>query len=108
MVADLGDSLDDCEEQITSGHAFELRRMVNARAVKAIGLRRFLNPQRAALEKLAATAERLAGDDDRLHLTAARIVPRAWPRSWRAFANVRRWSHETLTDFAPSRSTSAR
>ncbi|RYD86582.1 MAG: zinc transporter ZntB, partial [Sphingomonadales bacterium] len=48
VVADLGDSLDDCEERIAANRAFELRRLVNQARVQAIGYRRFLEPQRAA------------------------------------------------------------
>ncbi|AQR74503.1 zinc transporter ZntB [Sphingomonas sp. LM7] len=98
MVADLGDSLDDCEEQIAVGHAFELRRLVNGTRSQAIGYRRFLNPQRAALEKLAAIPGDWLGDDDRLHLSAA--ADRA-ARMAEELESIRERSaliHETLTD----------
>ncbi|RYY33875.1 MAG: zinc transporter ZntB, partial [Sphingomonadales bacterium] len=68
VVAELGDSLDDCEEKIATSHAFELRRLVNRSRVQAIGYRRFLVPQRAALEKLANLPSDWLGEDDRLHL----------------------------------------
>src|SRR3546814_19043419 len=56
-VADLGDELDDCEADLDADHVFELRRTVTHVRVEAIRYRRFLSPQRAALEKLAALPE---------------------------------------------------
>jgi zinc transporter len=98
VVADLGDSLDDCEEQITSGHAFELRRMVNRARSQAIGLRRFLNPQRAALEKLAAMPNDWLGDDDRLHLSAAADRAARMAEELESIRERAALVHETLTD----------
>jgi zinc transporter len=57
-VATLGDELDDCEEQLDANRVFELRRAVSKVRVAAIGYKRFLSPQRAALEK-ARMAEEL-------------------------------------------------
>ncbi len=98
VVADLGDSLDDCEEQITSGHAFELRRMVNRARSQAIGLRRFLNHQRAALEKLAAMPNDWLGDDDRLHLSAAADRAARMAEELESIRERAALVHETLTD----------
>ena len=53
QVADLGDSLDLCEEQLDARQAFELRRKVNHVRRAAIGYRRFLYPQRTAPTMLA-------------------------------------------------------
>lgn len=97
-VADLGDSLDDCEERIAADRAFELRRRVNHVRVEAIGFRRFLYPQRAALEKLATLDVDWLRDDDRLHLSAA--ADRA-ARMAEELESIRERSaliHETLTD----------
>ncbi len=49
-VADLGDALDDCEADLDADRIFQLRREVTKVRVKAIGYRRFLFPQRAAIE----------------------------------------------------------
>ena len=70
-VAALGDSLDDCESSLDSGNVWELRRHVAQVRVKAINYRRFVQPQRAALEKLAALPVPWLADDDRLHLSSA-------------------------------------
>jgi len=70
-VAELGDELDDCEEGLDGAKVFEMRRTVSSVRSRAITYRRFLSPQRAALEKLAALPGDWLGDDDRLHLAAA-------------------------------------
>ncbi|CAM3140404.1 MULTISPECIES: zinc transporter ZntB [Sphingomonas] len=97
-VARLGDDLDDCEEQLDERRVFQLRRTVSRVRVAAIGYRRFLNPQRAALEKLAALPGDWLADDDRLHLSAA--ADRA-ARMAEELESIRERSaliHETLTD----------
>lgn len=98
VVADLGDSLDDCEEQITAGHAFELRRMVNRVRSQAIVFRRFINPQRAALEKLASIPGEWLGDDDRLHLSAAADRAARMAEELESIRERAALTHETLTD----------
>lgn len=70
-VAALGDSLDDCEAALDGGEIYELRRRVAQVRVKAINYRRFVQPQRTALEKLATLTVPWLQDDDRLHLSAA-------------------------------------
>jgi zinc transporter len=70
-VAELGDQLDDCEADLDADKVFELRRKVTRVRVQSIGYRRFLQPQRAALEKLAALPGDWLQDDDRMHLTSA-------------------------------------
>ncbi|MES3099741.1 CorA family divalent cation transporter [Sphingomonas faeni] len=97
-VATLGDELDDCEEQLDANRVFELRRTVSKVRVAAIGYKRFLSPQRAALEKLAALPGDWLADDDRLHLAAA--ADRA-ARMAEELESIRERSalvHETLTD----------
>lgn len=98
VVADLGDSLDDCEEQISAGKAFELRRMVNRVRSQAIGFRRFLNPQRAAIEKLAAIPGDWLGDDDRLHLSSAADRAARMAEELESIRERAALTHETLTD----------
>lgn len=70
-VAELGDSLDDCETALDGDRVFELRRQVKRVRSRSIGYRRFLFPQRDALEKLAHLDARWLQDDDRLHLAAS-------------------------------------
>ncbi|WP_299645722.1 CorA family divalent cation transporter [Sphingomonas bacterium] len=71
VVAALGDSLDDCEERLSADHIFDLRRNVSDVRKQAIGFRRFLNPQRDALERLGALPGDWLEADDRVHLAAA-------------------------------------
>jgi len=98
MVAELGDSLDDCEEQIAAHRAYELRRKVNETRIKAIGLRRFLFPQRAALEKLGGLPVEWLADDDRLHLSAAADRAARMAEELESIRERAALTHETLTD----------
>ncbi|WP_174280672.1 CorA family divalent cation transporter [Sphingomonas bacterium] len=98
FVADLGDNLDDCEEQLTTERAFELRRSVARVRVKAIGFRRFLQPQRAALEKLAALPGDWLEDDDRMHLAAAADRAARMAEELDSIRERAGLMHETLTD----------
>jgi len=98
VVADLGDSLDDCEEQIAARPIFGLRRSVNQARVQAIGYRRFLNPQRAALERLAALPGAWLRDDDRLHLNAAADRAARMAEELESIRERAGLMHETLTD----------
>lgn len=98
VVAELGDGLDDCEERLSTEHVFDLRRNVSRVRVRAIGYRRFLAPQRAALEKLAALPGDWLEEDDRLHLSAA--ADRA-ARMAEELESIRERSavmHDTLSD----------
>lgn len=98
QVADLGDSLDDCEEQIATHRAFELRRRVNHVRIQAIGYRRFLVPQRTALEKLAAFPGEWLREDDRLHLNAAADRAARMAEELESIRERAALTHETLTD----------
>jgi zinc transporter len=98
VVAELGDSLDDCEEQITSRQVFELRQRVNQTRVQAIGYRRFLFPQRTALEKLAGLPGDWLREDDRMHLSAAADRAARMAEELDAIRERAALMHETLTD----------
>lgn len=98
VVADLGDSLDDCEQQLDAARAFALRRSVTQVRVEAINYRRFLNPQRAALEKLAALPGDWLGADDRAHLAAAADRAARMAEEVEAIRERASLIHETLTD----------
>ena len=98
VVADLGDELDVCEEEMDADRVFELRRTVTRVRVTAIGYRRFLTPQRAAIEALAELPGDWLADDDRRHLASA--ADRA-ARMAEELESIRERSaliHETLTD----------
>jgi zinc transporter len=70
-VADLGDSLDDCEEMLDSGNIYELRRQIATLRSQAIILRRFVAPDRDALGAMAQLEYPWISKDDRLHLREA-------------------------------------
>ncbi|WP_267397217.1 MULTISPECIES: zinc transporter ZntB [unclassified Sphingomonas] len=97
-VADLGDTLDDCEEQLDASRVFELRRHVSRVRVSAIGLRRFLTPQRAALEKLATLPCDWLHDDDRLHLNAAADRAARMAEELESIRERSSLMHDALTD----------
>ncbi len=97
-VATLGDQLDDCEESIDPNHIFDLRRSVSKVRIAAIGYRRFLNPQRAALEKLATLPGDWLGDDDRLHLSAAADRAARMAEELESIRERSALMHETLSD----------
>ena len=98
VVADLGDQLDDIESKLDATSAFELRRTVNRVRIEAIGYRRFLFPQRAAIEKLAALPADWLHDDDRLHLSSAADRAARMAEEVDAIRERAGLMHETLTD----------
>jgi zinc transporter len=97
-VADLGDTLDDCEADLDADKVFELRRNVTRVRVAAIGYRRFLAPQRAALEKLAALPSDWLQDDDRLHLNSAADRAARMAEELESIRERAALMHEALTD----------
>lgn len=97
-VADLGDTLDDCEADLSADRVFELRRNVTKVRVAAIGYRRFLTPQRAALEKLAALPCDWLQDDDRLHLNSAADRAARMAEELESIRERAALTHEALTD----------
>ncbi len=97
-VAELGDSLDDCEQQLDADRVFELRRGVTKARVEAINYRRFLSPQRAALEKLAQLSGDWLDDDDRVHLNAAADRAARMAEELEAIRERASLVHEALTD----------
>lgn len=97
-VADLGDVLDDCEADLDADKVFELRRNVTKVRVAAIGYRRFLAPQRTALEKLAALPCDWLQDDDRLHLSAAADRAARMAEELESIRERAALMHEALTD----------
>jgi zinc transporter len=98
VVADLGDELDACEEKLDPGAIFELRRTVMRVRIGAIGYRRFLVPQRTALEKLAQLPGDWLAEDDRLHLAAAADRAARMAEELESIRERAALLHETLTD----------
>jgi zinc transporter len=70
-IAAMGDALDDIEVGLESERLPALRRKVNHVRSRAISYRRFVAPQRTALERLAINPSYWLDDDDRLHLRDA-------------------------------------
>ncbi len=97
-VALLGDSLDDCEEALDPRAAFDLRRNVNRVRRQAIGYRRFLYPQRIALERLAGLPVAWLSDEDRLHVSAAADRAARMAEELESIRERAALIHETLTD----------
>lgn len=98
VVADLGDELDDCEQQIDAKRVFELRRGVTKVRVESINYRRFLAPQRIALERLAGLPGDWLGEDDRAHLGAAADRAARMAEELEAIRERASLMHEALTD----------
>ncbi|MBW6524099.1 zinc transporter ZntB [Sphingomonas sp. RHCKR47] len=98
VVADLGDWLDDCEQKLDVKRIFELRRGVTRVRSEAINYRRFLNPQRIALERLATLPGDWLGDDDRAHLSAAADRAARMAEEVEAIRERASVVHEALTD----------
>lgn len=97
-VAALGDELDDCEERLGDTQAFQLRRAVTRVRVAAIGYRRFIDPQRQALTKLAELPGEWLEEDDRAHLLAAADRAARMAEEVEQIRERAALVHETLTD----------
>ncbi len=97
-VADLGDALDDCEADLDANRIFQLRREVTKVRVKSIGYRRFLSPQRAAIEKLASLPITWLEDEDRMHLSAAADRAARMAEELESIRERSALMHEALTD----------
>ena len=98
QVAELGDCLDDCEESLDANRVFELRRQVTHVRVTAISYRRFIAPQRQALEKLAALPGDWLAEDDRLHLAGAADRAARMAEELESIRERATLVHEALTD----------
>lgn len=97
-IADLGDALDSIECQVVDeGRAGE-RRRVAALRTRAIGYRRFLAPQRQAMERLMALQESWIEPDDRLHLQEAADRCARMVEELEAVRERAALVHEALTD----------
>lgn len=70
-VVALGDTIDGCEASLDADQAWLNRRKIGKARSLAIGYRRFVVPQRQALERLAELDVDWLEDDDRLHLRGA-------------------------------------
>jgi zinc transporter len=97
-VADLGDSLDDCEGMLDGGNIYELRRKIAAIRSQAIVLRRFVAPDRDALSAMAQLEFGWISKEDRMHLREAADRFARMAEELEAVRERAALLHEQLTD----------
>ncbi|WP_196490111.1 CorA family divalent cation transporter [Erythrobacter donghaensis] len=97
QVAELGDSLDDCEGML-DGDIYALRRMIARIRSQAIVLRRFVAPDRDALAQMAQLEFDWISKDDRLHLREAADRFARMAEELEAVRERAALLHEQLTD----------
>ena len=97
-VAEIGDQLDDCEATLDPQRAFAMRSDIARIRARAIVYRRFLHPQRVALEELAEIKGEWLADDDRRHLTEAADRAARMAEELEAIRERAALMHEQLTD----------
>lgn len=98
QVADLGDSLDDCEEMLDGGDIYALRRKIAGIRSQAIVLRRFVAPDRDALAAMAQLEFDWISKDDRMHLREAADRFARMAEELEAVRERAALLHEQLTD----------
>lgn len=98
QVAELGDSLDDCEEMLDDGDIYALRRKIARIRSQAIILRRFVAPDRDALAAMAQLQFDWISKDDRMHLREAADRFARMAEELEAVRERAALLHEQLTD----------
>jgi zinc transporter len=98
IIADLGDLVDDSEEEIDAAQAYATRRKIARARSDAIAYRRFVAPQREALQRLAELPAAWLEDDDRLHLREAADRFARMAEELEAVRERAALIHEQLTD----------
>lgn len=102
-IAELGDTIDECEAGINPDQAFAMRRTIGRVRSEAIGFRRFVAPQRQALERLSIVSCNWMDEDDQFHI---REAADRFARMTEELEAVRERSallHEQLTDLRSER-----
>ena len=97
-VAQLGDTLDECESDLDPGKAFEMRRQIARIRSTAINYRRFVLPERQALERLVTLEADWLEEDDRIHLRGAADGFARMAEELEAVRERSALMHEQLTD----------
>lgn len=97
-VAALGDALDTCELEIDAQQIYRMRRLIAGARSQAIAYRRFISPQRQALERLSALDVDWLDDDDRMHLREAADRCARMAEELEAVRERAALMHEELTD----------
>ncbi|HEY5722212.1 MAG TPA: zinc transporter ZntB [Allosphingosinicella sp.] len=97
-VAELGDTLDDCESDLQPRMVYKLRSTIARIRSDAIAFRRFVAPNRDALLTLAAQDFAWLADDDRLHIREAADRFARMAEELEAVRERAALLHEQLTD----------
>jgi zinc transporter len=97
-IAALGDELDDCETSLDAKRAFAMRRAIAKTRSEAIEYRRFVVPQRQALERMAALPVDWLEEDDRMRLREAADRFARMAEELEAIRERAALMHEQLTD----------
>lgn len=98
VVAEMGDSMDSCEADLDPSRIFSMRRAIARARSDAIQYRRFVAPQRQALERLATLEAPWLEEDDRLHLRDAADRFARMAEELEAVRERAALLHEQLTD----------
>jgi zinc transporter len=98
QVAELGDSLDDCEGMLDGGDIYDLRRRIARIRSQAIILRRFVAPDRDALGAMAQLEFDWISREDRMHLREAADRFARMAEELEAVRERAALLHEQLTD----------
>jgi zinc transporter len=98
QVADLGDQLDDCESQLEGRNIYRLRGAITHIRSEAIAFRRFVAPDRDALQTLAQLDFDWLAEDDRLHIREAADRFARMAEELEAVRERSALLHEQLTD----------
>jgi zinc transporter len=97
-VVKLGDEVDACEGEIGRNETFRMRRMIAGARAEAIEYRRFLVPQREAIERLATLDLPWIEEADRSHLREAADRAARMAEELEAIRERSALLHEQLTD----------
>jgi zinc transporter len=98
QVAELGDQLDDCETELEGRNVYRLRGMITRIRSEAISFRRFVAPDRDALQMLAQLDFGWLQEDDRLHIREAADRFARMAEELEAVRERSALLHEQLTD----------
>jgi zinc transporter len=98
QVADLGDRLDDCETDLEPHQVYKLRTTIAGIRSDAIAFRRFVAPDRDALQTLAHLDFEWLADEDRLHIREAADRFARMTEELEAVRERAALLHEQLTD----------
>jgi zinc transporter len=98
QVAELGDDLDDCETELQGRNVYQLRSHIARIRAEAIAFRRFVAPDRDALQTLAAQDFDWLAEEDRLHIREAADRFARMAEELEAVRERSALLHEQLTD----------